>query len=527
MLLFRMFNHQHYCMRPFLSVLFLLFAAQLFAQPKSDPIRYQVPSFTDPERLVNIRKALPLIDRLYKDHAARIHSPGLVYGLVVDGQLVGTGETGTLQTAKARPASARSVFRIASMTKSFTAMAILQLRDAGQLQLDDPVAKYIPQLAKPAFPASDGPAITVRHLLTHAAGFPEDNPWGDRQLAKSEAELQALVNRGLAYSNVPGVAYEYSNLGFALLGQLIKKVSGVSYQQYINQNILQPLGMKHTYWEYSEVPEEKLAHGYRWINGQWVEQPLLHNGAWGAMGGMLTTIEDFSQYMALHLSAWPPRSEKEHPVLKRSSLREMHQPWNFSALNTTFRYPSGRRCATASAYGYGLRWTKDCEERVAVGHSGGLPGFGSNWQILPEYGVGVVCFSNVTYAPTTAINTQVLDTLIALANLKRREGEASSVLEQRKQQLLQLLPHWKEAEQSGIFAENFFLDYFTDSLRKEATAIFEKAGDIILIGRVSPENGLRGSFVLVGEKENIDVHFTLTPEAVPLIQEYRLRLRPK
>ncbi|HZH36510.1 MAG TPA: serine hydrolase, partial [Flavisolibacter sp.] len=203
------------------------------------------------------------------------------------------------------------------------------------------------------------------------------------------------------------------------------------------------------------------------------------------------------------------------------------QPWNFNTLNAGYRYPSGRPCAMALAYGYGLRWTKDCEGRVAAGHSGGLPGFGSNWQILPEYGIGVVCFSNVTYAPTTAINTQVLDTLIALANLKPRQGKASSILETRKQQLVQLLPHWNKAEASEIFAENFFQDYFIDSLRKEATAIFERAGKIIRVTELVPENGLRGSFLLEGEQKNIEVKFTLTPEASPKIQEYRIGERER
>ena len=514
-------------MRSIFVFFFVFVFLQPFAQPKTTSIQYNTPAFADPDRMENIRKALPLIDRLYKDFAARVHSPGFVYGVVVDGQLIGSGGTGFTQTDKKLPATTRSVFRIASMSKSFTALAILQLRDAGKLQLDDPVSKYLPHFKKQAYPATDAPPVTIRHLLTHAAGFPEDNPWGDRQLAKTAEELLSLVKSGIAYSNAPGMAYEYSNLGFALLGQIIKKVSGLSYQQYINKHILQPLGMKNTYWEYADVPSESLAYGYRRVNGQWTAQPLLHDGAWGAMGGLLTTIEDFSKYMALHLSAWPPRSEKENPILKRSSLREMHQSWNFNTLNASYTYPSGRACPTAFAYGYGLRWTRDCQGRVTVGHSGGLPGFGSNWQILPEYGIGVVCFSNVTYAPTTAINTQVLDTLIALANLRPRQGKASSILAQRQQQLVQLLPHWNNAENSGIFAENFFTDYFTDSLRKEATGIFSRAGKIVLMQEMVPENGLRGSFLLIGEKQNIEVFFTLTPEATPLIQEYHIREKKK
>jgi CubicO group peptidase (beta-lactamase class C family) len=505
--------------------LLLLFVLVQFIGKSQSTVLNSTTAFADSGRLQKIKKVLPLIDGLYKAYAAKIHSPGFVYGVVVDGMLIGSGQTGFLDVEKKTPASAQSAFRIASMSKSFTAMAVLQLRDAGKLRLDDPVSLYIPAFQSRAYPAADAPAVTIRHLLTHAAGFPEDNPWGDRQLAKSDKELLELVKKGISYSHVPGVAYEYSNLGFALLGHIIQNVSGQPFQQYITEHILKPLGMTHTYWEYSRVPAATLAHGFRWLNNQWIEQPMLHDGAWGAMGGLITTIEDFSRYMTLHLSAWPPRNDKESPVLKRSSLREMHHPWNFGSLNAGYTYPSGRPCATASAYAYGLRWLKDCEGRVSVGHSGGLPGFGSNWQILPDYGIGVVCFSNVTYAPTTYINNRVLDTLIALADLKPRQLKPSSILEKRKEQLVQLLPSWKSAESSGLFAENFFLDYFPDSLRKQATAIFDKAGKIIKVEAVVPENNLRGSFLLIGEKADVEVSFTLTPENPPLIQEYHIRER--
>jgi CubicO group peptidase (beta-lactamase class C family) len=110
---------------------------------------------------------------------------------------------------------------------------------------------------------------------------------------------------------VPGVSYEYSNLGFALLGKIITNVSGKPYQQYINENILKPLGMKNTYWEYTKIPAEKLALGYRWQNNQWVIEPLLQDGSYGAMGGLITTIEDFTKYMDLHLSAWPARRQRK------------------------------------------------------------------------------------------------------------------------------------------------------------------------------------------------------------------------
>jgi CubicO group peptidase (beta-lactamase class C family) len=346
--------------------------------------------------LQKIEAAFPVIEKIYQEYAEKHQFPGFIFGVVVDGKLVHSVSYGATDVDKKLPVTTQSVFRIASMTKSFTAMAILQLRDAGKLRLDDPVENYIPELKKVTYLTTDASPITIRHLMTHAAGFPEDNPWGDRQLADSDEELLQLVAQGISFSNVPGVAYEYSNLGFSLLGNIVSKVSGKPYQQYIKDNILKPLGMEDTYWEYADVPAAQLAHGYRLTEGAWEEEPLLHDGSFGAMGGMLTSMDDFVKYMGLHLSAWPPRNEEAQPVLQRSSLREMHQPQRISYFNPGYKFPNGKECGIVGGYYAGLGWVQVCENRVRIGHTGGLPGFGSNWLILPEYGVGLVCFANLT-----------------------------------------------------------------------------------------------------------------------------------
>lgn len=162
-----------------------------------------------------------------------------------------------------------------------------------------------------------------------------------------------------------------------------------------------------------------------------------------------------------------------------------------------------------------MAWVQDCSHTIGIGHSGGLPGFGSNWKILPDYGIGFVSFANRTYAPTSNLNTKILDTLIALVNLKPRPLFVSNVLKQRQQELLSILPEWNKAEATGIFAENFFLDYFPISLKKEAESIFAKAGKIIKVGEMKPENNLRGAFMLEGENANIEISFTLSPENQP------------
>ena len=472
----------------------------------------------------DIRGYFPVIDKLFKAYAEKNHYPGLAYGIVADGKLVYSGTAGYGNLGAKTAVTAKTDFRIASMTKSFISVAILQLRDAGKLRLDEPASDFIPELRGQRGSATDAPVITIRHLLTHSAGFPEDNPWGDRQLADTDAQLLAMVRKGLSFSNSPGIDYEYSNTGFALLGYILKKVSGQSYEDYVTEHILKPLGMNHTYFEYGKVPAEALALGYRRLGGEWVEQPMLHDGAYGAMGGMITTMEDFARYEAFQLAAWPSRSGKEEGPLKRSSCREMQQPWVFNNLNVRFSYPGGQSCPMTSAYGYGIRWAKDCKGKTMVGHTGGLPGFGSNWTILPDYGIGVICFANLTYANTSVININVLDTLVTLARLQPREGVASPILLQRQHELAELLPEWIGARESPIFAVNFWQDYFVDSLRSEARVLFARAGKIRRVGTMHAENGLRGWFLLEGENADLEVRFTLTPENPAKIQAFHLQV---
>jgi CubicO group peptidase (beta-lactamase class C family) len=487
---------------------------------------YQPAVYTNAGRMQKIVQAFSVIDKIFKDYADSNHLPGVAYGLVVDGKLVHKGNIGYTDIGKKTPVTSSSLFRIASMSKSFACMAILKLRDEGKLNLDDPAYKYIPELKNLKYPTADAPLITIRHLMTHGAGFPEDNPWGDRQLADTDKDLIELVNKQLSFSNSPGITYEYSNLGFALQGKIITVVSGMPYQEYIKKNIFEPLGMKTTTYEFGDVAPDKLAHGYRWLNEKWNEEELLHDakdGSWGAMGAMISSIDEFAKYMALHLSAWPPNSGMDTGPVKRSSVREMHHPWRWNGFNPNYKYPDGRSCAITTAYCYGLGWMKDCEGRMYIAHSGGLPGFGSQWRFMPDYGIGIVSFANRTYAPMGFVNMKILDTIIKIAGLQPMQLPPSKILEQRKNDLIKILPDWNNAQQSGIFAENFFPDYPVDSLRKEAKLLFDKAGRILTVKEMKPENQLRGSFIIVGEKMNIEVYFTLSPENPPLIQEYHIK----
>ena len=497
--------------------LFLL--VLIFSSKAQTPVNFTPATFNDPGRLERIKNAMPVIEKMYKDFALANHFPGYAYGIVVDGELLYKGAEGYANLEEKIPATTSSMFRVASMSKSFTSLAVLHLRDAGKLKLDDPVEMYIPALKGQGL-TNDAPAITIRHLMSHSAGFPEDNPWGDRQLADSEKDLTDLISGKLSFSNVAGTEYEYSNLGFAMLGYIIHKASGLSYDVYIQKNILNPLGMDATTYEYTIIPKDKFAFGYRYINNIWRKEAPLKDGIYGAMGGMITSIDMFGKYVAMHEAAWPERNEKESLPVKRSSIREMHQPARFISLNPSYRFPSGKKLALTGSYTYGLRWTIDAENKKNIGHSGGLPGFGSNWQFLPDYGVGVILFANVTYAPTTQINTAVMDTLVQLAKLQPRQTSVSPILAKRQQELIKIIPSW---ENTGvIFAENFFDDYPIDMLKAESANLFKEVGPIEKVNNMIAENQLRGYCIIECKNGKLKLAFTLSPENPATIQEYHL-----
>jgi len=482
---------------------------------------YTPPKFTDPHRLEKLQNIFPIISSMYQDYAQKNQVPSYAFGIMLDGKLVYTGHAGVTQVGGKVPVDAESMFRIASMTKSFTAMAILKLRDMGKLNLDDPVLQYVPALKGQNLTA-DARQISIRDLLTHGAGFPQDDPWGDRQLNISNEALHQLLKDKLSFSNAAGDAFEYSNLGYAILGLIVTEVSQMPYQEFIRKHIWQPLGLQQASWDYKDIAPDKLVQGYSWKTDAWQEAPMLADGSFGAMGGMITSIEAFSRYVALHQQASPARDEEDLGPISRTALREMQKPWQFDELDTSFKFLSGESCTMVSAYGYGLRWHKDCKNRTFVGHSGGLPGFGSNWLIMPEYGLGVILFANKTYAGAEDINLDVLNTILQKTKLKARTLPPSKVLLERQKALVKLLPNWEGAKDAGIFAENFFLDASLEERQKESQALFKEAGKVLQVSRMVAENQLRGHFMVKALQGKFKVQFTLTPQREALIQELKI-----
>lgn len=504
----------------------LLAVSTVFAAVAAAAQTHATPRFADPERERKIRAILPDIDQVFTRFAAERRTPGLVWGVVLDGRLIHTGTHGLANIETKTRAAVDTRFRIASMTKSFTAMAIMKLRDEGKLALDEHAAKYLPQLREFAPPTRDAPPLTIRRLLTMTAGLPQDDPWADRLLDQSGDDFEAFLERGITASNAAGIGYEYSNLGYALLGQIVSDVAGEPYQRYITREILEPLGMDDTTWEFTGVPPEKLALGYRWENEAWRAEPLLHDGVYGAMGGLITTLPDFANYVAFHLAAWPARSDPDDGPVKRATVRAMHQVAIASGLTTEPRNLAGEPDPQVHGYAFGLRWSMDRRRAIRVGHSGGLPGYGSNWQCLPDHGVAIISFANLTYAGTTVANNQAISLLLERAGLKPRVVPPSEILAQRKREVARLIESWDEELAAEIVADNFFLDRSRELRMAAARETLAKAGATRVVGEIAAENQLRGTFPITGEHGRVDVFFTLTPERVPRVQELRLTFVP-
>jgi len=502
--------------RPTLCSLVLVLAGIIAA-----PIQTQAQA-PAPGRGERVAAQFPEIDKMYAELAAREHLPGLVYGVVLDGKLVHVRALGLADVERKIPVTGSTEFRIASMTKSFVAMAALKLRDAGKLRLDDPVADYLPEVRQVQVPTADAPALTIRHLMTMTSGLPEDNPWGDRQMALPNAQIEGLVGAGLSFSNAPGQFFEYSNLGYILLGKVVSKVAGMRFQDYVTREILRPLGMMATRWEYTQAAPGKLALGYRWERDRWVAEPILPDGDGAAMGGLITTADDFARYVAFHLDAWPARNDPDRGPLRRASVREMHLPQAFETLAAKATTLDGKPNPRVHFYGYGLDWSRDSRDVVTVAHAGGLPGFGSQFRFAPDHGIGIFAFSNLRYGQVYGLTNRTLYTLIERAGLGPRPIPVAPILATRQTQVAQLLQSWDPALGSAIVAGNFFLDRSREDWIAHAREKLAPIGKVTAVGPLKADNGLRGAFSLIGERGAVDVRFTLTPEREPRVQELEL-----
>jgi len=484
------------------------------------------------------------VDPVFEEFRERWGIPGVSFGVVAGGKLVHAGGIGTFDLSAPAPPGPETVFRIASMTKSFTAACVLLLRDEGRLRLDDLVADYVPAAAGLRYPTTDSAPLTVRALLTMSSGLVEDDPWADRQLAATGEALDAMLAGGVTFDRVPGTAYEYSNLGYAVLGRIVAEAAGIPLRELAATRLFAPLGMTDTTWDADRVPAGARAMGYSRVRasdgaggagaardgagqgrsaaeGQWVAEPPLADGAFGAMGGLATSVRDLATWVALHLSAWPPRDDPDDGPLRRASLREMATP--HTAGPTFLATATGEGGLRRDGYGYGLVAGFHSRDGRVVGHSGGLPGFSSHMEWLPDLGVGVVALANRTYVPARTAVRQAFDALAAAGALPQPAPPAvSEALLAARETVDRLYERWDDGVAGNAMLDTYFLDRDVKRRPPDFPRLRARYGPVISTGPVSPEGALRGSWTLTCERGALDVAVMLGPTLPTRIQWLRV-----
>ncbi len=417
------------------------------------------------------------VDRLMDEFFDVAGAPGLAYGVVADGRLVHARGRGEARLGGAAP-DASTVFRIASMTKSFLGATVLSLRDEGLLSLEAPVATYVPELDGVRGPTRDAPPPTVRDLLTMSAGWVTDDPWADRNESMTPVELDALLRAGLTFDAAPGTRFEYSNLGWTILGRVVTNVGGAPFQDVVAGRVLAPLGLTSTGFTLDSVPADRLADGHFRLDDAWHVEPTSGTGEFAALGGLFSTVEDLAVWVATLCGAFPARDDDDPCVpVRRASLREMQQAHRFVGV---LRGAPGddRLPGEANAYGFGLMVTEHPRFGTFVHHGGGYPGYGSHMVWHPASGLGVVGLANARYAGpyrmTRVALAALLEELDAPARLVRPTAAAASA----RARVDALVEAWDDAVASDLFAPNVDGDLPRERRRADVAAAVAAVGGL-------------------------------------------------
>jgi CubicO group peptidase (beta-lactamase class C family) len=448
------------------------------------------------------------LDAYFSERLATAAATGLAAGLVVDGELVYAKGFGVQDIETGAPVGTDTVFRIASLTKSFTAMAALRLRDEGRLALDLPAAEYVSELATLRGLTKDAPPVTARMLLTHAAGLPWDDQWGAVSFGFSDEDRDALLHRGLSLAKTPGESLEYSNLGYAILGMIVERISGTPFRSYVTREILEPLGMTSTVWESRDVSPARLAVGYRRGANGLTPELRVASAFFAPAGGLYTSLRDYARYMAFQLSAYPARDEAEAAPLRRSTVREMHhgvRPWMLHA-NVE---EGGRVSLYKGDYGFGWIESTTCQGDRQVEHSGWEPGYFSSVILLPERHLGVVSLATSHGVRATIGAIELLRKLEALP--PKQAPQPSQELEAARKAVASLFREWDPALVSTTFDPASSHYEWFPKMGENLARMHREHGSCDFSGPMLANDRLHGQWRAACEKGALAFEVFLTP----------------
>lgn len=356
-----------------------------------------------PRGFANIRRELKT---MFEQEMRKNGIVGSSFMLVKDNQVTAQEFFGFSDMERGIPVDENTIYHWASITKTFTAVAVMQLRDQGKLKLEDPVTKYIPELKQVNNPYGDMSEVTIRHLMTHTSGFQAQSwPWtDDKEWQPFEPKAWSQLVSMMPYIQLqfkPGTKFSYSNPGIIFLGRIIEVLSGEDYEVYVDKNIFKPLEMYRSYFD--ATPNYLLKHraaGYTIKNGKLTPTRFdADTGITVSNGGLNSPITDMVRFINF-LMGDPGKQELYNQILSRTSLLEMFEPvTNTDAQNL----PDGVKESIGLSF-----FVEESAGNRLIGHSGNQNGFISHFYLRPGNRTAYIIVFN-TNAMDALQDTKKLD----------------------------------------------------------------------------------------------------------------------
>ena len=326
-----------------------------------------------------VADAIQLLESWVESQMAYRGIPGLSLGIVHDQELVWARGYGYANGEKNPPAPPATLYRIASNSKLFTSVAVLQLRDAGKLGLDDPVEKHLTWFALRNRQPGEAP-VTIRSLLTHTGGLPREAAfpyWADLRFPTRQQIQETVPGQERVFP--PYTKWKYSNLGLTLAGEIVETVSGEPYSDYVRRHIFEPLGMSGSSVGVPDTLRSRLATGYgrRLPDGTRSVRPFSDLAGLDPAGGLTSSVEDLAKFASLQFRDGP---EGGAQILAGATLREMQRVHWIS--------PDWK-----GAWGLGFEIVRQ-EDRTLVGHGGWVAGYQTSFITWPQGKIAVIALTN-------------------------------------------------------------------------------------------------------------------------------------
>ena len=330
----------------------------------------------------------------------RNHTQGATIAIIRNGSTLYTRGYGLSDVARSLPASIHTHYEIGSITKQFTAAAIIKCKEAGKVSLDATLATYLPSLPHAG-------EVTVRQLLTHSSGYEDytDVP-NFYTLASTPATFNQLVStvvsRPLAF--LPGTQFGYSNTNYLLLGRVVEVASGLTWESFVKQNLFVPAGMTESATLAEESQLDDMARGYVYVNGRVTESKLLSESWVSSAGGIVSTVEDLKKWGDALVSG------------------QIISSANYGLLATAAKLSDG----TDSGYGFGLRIDR-FEGQLRVWHGGNTSGYDGNDQFFPAQNLRIIVLTNTLDGGSGAIAERIYNDLFPeISSEAIRSAEAAA-----------------------------------------------------------------------------------------------------